>query len=125
VKLSFLTRVPWRALILAWLAFITGSWVSDGLKGDALFVVWWHPLGQYSGFVTALVCVVFMGASICLYHNRQAFSLVRSLSQHLCEPHAVMILLVSPARSALVHISSLVPLHSVYRMMSVCYRIQP
>jgi hypothetical protein len=111
VKLPFLTRVPWRALILAWLAFMTGSWASDGLKGEPLFAVWWHPLGQYPGYVTALVCVVFMGTSIFLYHNRQAFSLARSLSRHLCEPHAVVILLVSPARPTLVQTSTLFPLH--------------
>jgi len=111
VKLPFFTRVPWRALILAWLAFMTGSWASDGLKGELLFAVWWRPLGQYPGYVTALVCVVFMGTSIFLYHNRQAFSLARSLSRHLCEPHAVLILLVSPTRPTLAQTAPRFPLY--------------
>ena len=111
MKLSFLTRIPWRALILAWLAFMTGSLALDGLKGDALFVMWWRPLGQYQGLITALVCLVFIITSIGLYHNRQAFSRARSLSRHLCEPHAVVILLVSPARPALAQTSPLFPLH--------------
>src|SRR5215475_7207580 len=74
VKLSFLTRISWRALILAWLAFMTGSLASDGLKGDALFVMWWRPLGQYQGLITALVCLVFIIAdfrSRKLPHNGQ------------------------------------------------------
>src|SRR5262245_19221775 len=90
---------------------MTGSWASDGLKGESLFAVWWPPLGQYAGYVTVLVCLVFISTSIFLYHNRQAFSLARSLSRHLCEPHAVVILLVSPARPALVQTSPLFPLH--------------
>src|SRR5262245_42824494 len=111
VKLPFLTRVPWRALILAWLAFMTGSLASDGLKGDALFVMWWRPLGQHQVLITALVCLVFIVTSICLYHNRQAFSRARSLSRQLCEPHAFVILLVSPARPAPAQASLLFPLH--------------
>jgi hypothetical protein len=79
----------------AWLVLITGSLVADGLKGDALFEHWWPVLAQYQWLVTLGVVGLFILASVWLYHQRQAFSLARSLSRHLCEPHASLILLVS------------------------------
>ena len=111
MKARFITRLPWRALLLAWLVFMTGSWASDGLKGEPLFGVWWPWLGQHPWYVTAFVCMVFIVTSICLYHNRQAFAPVRSLSRHLCEPHEVVILLVSPSNPAVTPGAPLFPFH--------------
>ena len=76
MKLPFLTRVAMAA-------------ADPGLAGvyDGQLGLRWAErratlccggaLGEYPGYVTALVCVVFMGTSIFLYHNRQAFSLAR------------------------------------------------
>lgn len=110
MKQSLLNRVPWRALMAAWLVLITGGWAADGLKGEVLFEHWWPVLAQYQGFVTLGVVVLFIAASIWLYHQRQAFSLMRSLSRRLCEPHASLILLVSTPNLTPSSITSLFPL---------------
>jgi hypothetical protein len=110
MKQSLLNRVPWRALMAAWLVLITGSLVADGLKGKALFEHWWPALTQYQWLITLGVVVLFIAASVWLYHQRQAFSLARSLSRHLCEPHASLILFVSTPNLTPSGTASLFPL---------------
>jgi len=114
MKQSFIKVIkgtPWPAILVAWLIIMTGSWTADGLKGDVLFTLWAPALARYQWLAILVVFVVFVSASIWLYHHRQAFSLARSLSRHLCEPHSSLILLVSPSNIPLPDPASLFPLH--------------
>jgi len=113
MKQSFLKKTPWLALIGAWVIIMTGSWAADGLKGDPLFAAWCPILAKYQWLVVPFVSGVFVAASILLYHHRQAFSLARSLSRHLCEPHQSLTLLVSPSQPPLSPTSPLFPLRLV------------
>ena len=116
--LSFLTKIPWRALVPAWLVLISGGWAADGLKGEVLFENW--PLFAAHPWLGALVAVlVFMATSIWLYANRQAFSLIRSLSRHLCEARESLILLVSPPNILPAQQDNLFPLELVQNDQTV------
>jgi hypothetical protein len=110
--ISIIKKTPWSALLVAWLIIMTGSWMADGLKGDQLFATWLPPaLAKCQWLIILFAFVVFISASIWLYHHRQAFSLARSLSRHLCEPHSSLILLVSPSNISLPTTSPLFPLY--------------
>ena len=89
----------WRALLPGWLILVSGSWVADGLKGEALFGDWgWSrsipdPYLRLGSLVFAFAC--FAGASLWLYHWRRDFEMVRSLSQSPSSPHRSLVVLVS------------------------------
>lgn len=95
MKSSFFSRLPWRILGIAMVALLSGHWAAIGLAGEHLFVAWWPALHHYQFLVSLLMLGLFMTSSLMLYHGRQAFTMARSLSRHHCEPHAVVILLVS------------------------------
>lgn len=110
MKRAWFKRVPWRALLAAWLVLIAGGWAADGLKGERLFESWWPAVAQYQWPVTLGAVALFIMASIWLYYQRQAFILARSLSRRLCEPHASLILLVSTPNLMPSSTASLFPL---------------
>lgn len=95
---SFLTHLPWRAILVLWLAVVSSGLAADALKGEALFSGWW-PAGaeRYKGLVALGAIILSLAASLGVYVHRRAFTVARSLSRQLCQPHACLILLVSRA----------------------------
>lgn len=115
----FTRTKPLIAFVSAILIILTSSWAADGLKGEALFSTWWPPLAQQQLLVTALTVLLFIGISAWVYRNRQIFTLARNLSRHLCEPHTVVILLVSPPNTLPATVSPLFPLRLTAGQQSV------
>lgn len=117
--ISFFKKIPWRALIPAWLVLISGGWAADGLKGEVIFGERWTVFAAHPWLGTLVSVLLFMGTSIWLYANRQAFSLVRSLSRDRCEPRESLILLVSPPNILPAQREALFPLELVQNGQSV------
>ena len=73
------------------LVLSSGSWVADGIKGEILFGGW---VGSRVLSVSVVIGV-FLAASGLLYRLRRTFANIQSLSEHECDPHKSLILLVS------------------------------
>ena len=84
----FLKMIPVFLVML--LVLSSGSWIADGIKGEVLFS---DRFGFWGGLSVAFV--VFLAASYGLYRLRGTFANIQSLSQHECDPHKSLILLVS------------------------------
>ena len=89
--LAFLKRILKRTLVflLVLLVLSSGSWVADGIKGEVLFLDWFGSWGL------SVAIFVFFAASGLLYRLRRAFANIQTLSEHECDPHKSLILLVS------------------------------
>ena len=82
------------AVVLALLVLVGGSWIADGVKGEVLFSDWSDFFANRAwGLLMAFG--VFLASSYGLYRLRHAFTNIQSLSQHECDPHKSLILLVS------------------------------
>ena len=81
------------AASLVALVLISGSWLADGIKGEALFSDW-SDFFANRAWGLSIALFVFLASSIGLYLLRHAFANIQ-VSQHKCEPHKSLILLVS------------------------------
>ncbi|MBI4377976.1 MAG: hypothetical protein HY578_02645 [Nitrospinae bacterium] len=95
LRLDYLKKLPWAGILTVISTFITGSWLADGLKGEALFIDWFPVLKDYQIIVTFVILMLFLASFFWLFYHRQSFYPVRRLSQHPCEPHAYLILLLT------------------------------
>jgi hypothetical protein len=90
--------LPWRALVPAFATVVLASWVADGIKGEALFAEWHPAAAEHRGAVLLVVVLAFLGSALWLYRERGAFLGVRTLTQRDVDPHAAIVLPISPAR---------------------------
>lgn len=88
-------KFPWRGISLLFLSILTGSWVADGLKGEALFSEWFPVLKEWRLLITGDVLVLFIASVLGLYHYRKEFLGFRTLEQVQTKPHTCLILLFS------------------------------
>lgn len=82
------------AVVLALLVLVGGSWIADGVKGEVLFSDW-SDFFANRAWGLSMAFGVFLASSYGLYRLRHAFTNIQSLSQHKCDPHKSLILLVS------------------------------
>ena len=82
------------AFVLALLVLVSGSWIADGVKGEALFADW-SGFFAHRAWGLSVAVGFFLVASFGLYRLRRAFANIQSLSWHKCDPHKSLILLVS------------------------------
>ncbi len=88
-------KFPIAGISFAMATIITGSLAADALKGEALFIEWFPVLKEYKILITTFSFILFALLFYFLYKHRKDFLAVKGLSQHLCEPHASLIILLS------------------------------
>jgi hypothetical protein len=91
-----LKKIPLVGIIALLSTIVTGSWVADGLKGEALFSEWFPILREWKLLAILGALTLFIISLIWLYNYRKIFLAVRTLEQlHTCKPHACLIMLLS------------------------------
>ena len=87
----------WIGIILLLLTILTGSWLADGIKGEALFSDWFPVFIEWKWrtLTISLSLVLFVVPVIWLYRYRKIFLGVRTLEQIKTRAHPCLILLLS------------------------------
>jgi hypothetical protein len=94
--MSKFKNIPLVGIIALLSTIVTGSWVADGLKGEALFSEWFPDLKEWKLLATLGALMLFLLSIIWLYNYRKVFLAVKTLEQlYSCKPHACLILLMS------------------------------
>lgn len=113
-----LKNLPWSGLCAAVGSLIFGSLTADGIEGNILFKGWFDAL-SLSGFfsverlflwqaLTTLASLgLFLICLVLLYKHRSEFQAVRGLAKSVNgEPHACLIMFLSPPNREIVEVSA-------------------
>jgi hypothetical protein len=87
------------------LTILTGSWTADALKGEPLFSQWVPSLSKHGALTAIGSLLVFVISFLLLFRYRKDFLAVRGISQHLCDPHSCLIVLLSSPNIVLTDIT--------------------
>ena len=87
-------KLPFGAIITAFVLIISGGWASDAIKGEVLFP-WIPHAEEYRLFIIAVVILLFFISSAILYQIRHQYLPVRSLGNSRSTPLPVLIMLIS------------------------------